>query len=58
MIHIYYIILALTALISSFVTMYIPSIIARYRQYKAAKREAFIATIQTEIENYLKQIIK
>jgi hypothetical protein len=38
--------------------MYIPSIIARYRQYKAAQREALRATIQTEIENYLKQIIK
>lgn len=56
--HFYYILLVLTAVLSSIVTLYIPSIIARYRQYKAAKREAFIATIQTEIENYLKQIIK
>lgn len=58
MIHIYYIILALTALVSSFVTMYIPTLVMRYKQYKAAKREALRATIQTEIENYLKQIIK
>ena len=56
--HFYYIILALTALVSSFVTMYIPSIIARYKQFKSKQREALRATIQTEIENYLKQIIK
>lgn len=56
--HFYYILLVLTAVLSSIVTMYIPTLLMYYRQYKAAKREAFIATIQTEIENYLKQIIK
>jgi hypothetical protein len=58
MIHLYYIILALTALVSSFVTMYIPTLVMRYRQFKSKQREALRATIQTEIENYLKQIIK
>jgi hypothetical protein len=58
MIHIYYILLVLTAILSSIVTLYIPTLVMRYRQYKAAQREALRATIQTEIENYLKQIIK
>ena len=58
MIHIYYILLVLTAILSSIVTLYIPTLLMRYRQYKSKQREALRATIQTEIENYLKQIIK
>ena len=56
--HFYYILLVLTAGLSSIVTLYIPTLLMYYRQYKAAQREALRATKQTEIENYLKQIIK
>ena len=57
MTHIYYIILVLTALISSFITLRIPNIIARYRQYKTAKQRRLERMIRTEVEKQLKEII-
>jgi hypothetical protein len=56
MIH-YYIILVLTALASSVMTLYYPTMIARYRQYKAANERKLTRMIRAEVEKQLKDIL-
>lgn len=57
MIHIYYIIIVLTAILSSITTMYAPNIIARYRQYKAANERKLTRMVRAEVEKQLKDIL-
>ena len=56
MIH-YYIILVLTALASSVMTLYYPTMIARYRRSKTDKERKLTRMIRTEIERQLKDIL-
>ncbi len=56
--YFYYILLVLTAGLSSIVTLYIPTLLMYYRQYKAVQTEKLRTAIRTEIELYLKEIIK
>jgi hypothetical protein len=57
MIHYYIILLILTALASSITTMYAPTIIARYRQYKTVKERKLTRMIRAEVERQLKDIL-
>ena len=56
MIH-YYIILVLTALASSVMTLYYPTMIARYKRLKTAKQRKLERMIRTEVEQQLKDIL-
>jgi hypothetical protein len=57
MIHIYYILLVLTALASSVMTLYAPNIIARYKRYRTAKQRKLERMIRTEVEQQLTDIL-
>jgi hypothetical protein len=57
MIHIYYILLVLTALASSVMTLYYPTMIARYRQYKTTNERKLTRMIRAEVEKQLKDIL-
>ena len=57
MIHIYYITIVLTAILSSITTMYAPNIIARYKQYRTANERKFTRMVRDEVEKQLKDIL-
>ena len=56
MIH-YYIILVLTALASSVMTLYYPTLKWRIRQYKTDKQRKLTRMIRAEVEKQLKDIL-
>ena len=58
MIHIYYITIVLTAILSSITTMYAPNIIARYKRYKTANERKLTRMIRDEVEKQLKEVMK
>lgn len=57
MTHIYYIIIVLTALLSSLATLYYPTLKWRIRQYKTAKERKLTRMIRAEVEKQLKEIL-
>ena len=57
MIHIYYITIVLTAILSSITTMYAPNIIARIKRYKTANERKLTRMVRDEVEKQLKNIL-
>jgi len=55
--YIYYTILLITALLSSIVTMYIPTFKMWYKRYKTRNHQDLTALIKAEVEEQLKQIL-
>ena len=55
--YIYYTILLFTAVLSSIVTMYIPTIKRRIIRYKTRNQQDLTALIKAEVEQQLKDIL-
>lgn len=53
----YFISMAITASLSVFITLAVPTIKRKYRQYNRAKKQKLNELIRAEVENQLKQII-
>lgn len=47
----------LTVILTSVATLYIPTLVVKYRQYKHAKKQKLNELIRAEVERQLKQII-
>ena len=53
----YFISLVITAGLSVYITLIVPVLKHKYRQYKRAKKQKLNELIRAEVENQLKQII-
>ena len=53
----HFISLVITAGISVYITLIVPTLKHKYRQYKRAKKQKLNELIRAEVENQLKQII-